>query len=247
MAQALANRLFPSRNDPAGLRFRFPFNTEAVTEYGYQLQLQDLKLEWITGAYIDNSRNNQQFTLVFGETGQTLTVPANCQASLEVLGLKGDKVSIHGATTGNVDVDVVFLNYVPSSANAIWSVIAPGQISGTITVVGSVTPIPMLGGFTGPVSNAITTGGVSQTMFAAKADRRRFMIYNPASSAGQNVGGNPPEILYVNFGANAGVNDGTSFEILPGGSFDSGDGPVSNQSITVTAATAGHRFIARQM
>jgi hypothetical protein len=50
-AQKVRNREFPKTNNPAGLRFTFPFNTFAITSYEYQLQLQPVGLEWITGCY----------------------------------------------------------------------------------------------------------------------------------------------------------------------------------------------------
>lgn len=246
VAQALANRLFPTRNSPSGLRFRFPFASMGVTEYSYQLQLQPAKLEWITGAFIDNSRNTEQFMLVIGETGQRVTIPAHSQGAIELLGLITDKVSIYGTTTGNIDVEITFLNYVPPSANAIWSVIDPGTVVGAITVNGQVTTTPLVGSFSAPTVNAIIAGGTSQLLFGAAASRRRIIVYNPATNVGQGIVSSP-EILWINFGAPAAPDNGTSFEILPGGVFDSGQGPVTNQAINIVAATTGHQFVAKQM
>ena len=94
-------------------------------------------------------------------------------------------------------------------------------------------------------SGTITLGGTSQQLMAANANRRRFIIMNPASAAGQGIG--VTESLFFNFTSAAGVNTGASMEITPGGWYDSGIGTVTPEAITITAATTGHVFIAKEM
>lgn len=94
-------------------------------------------------------------------------------------------------------------------------------------------------------SGSVVTGGTSQQLMAANNNRRRFLIVNPASAGGQAIAN--PESLFVNFTSSAGVNNGTSLEITPGGWYDSGIGIVTPEQINITAATTGHAFVAKEM
>lgn len=93
------------------------------------------------------------------------------------------------------------------------------------------------------LSGSITAGGTSQTLVAANATRKKIIIQNPATLTGQNIAA--AESLFIRHGASAaGVNNGTSFEILPGGAWESGPEFVSTEAIQVNAATTNHRWIA---
>lgn len=94
-------------------------------------------------------------------------------------------------------------------------------------------------------SSTITAGGTSQTLMASNNNRRRFIIFNPASAAGQGI--TSVESLFFNFTSAAGVNNGTSIELLPGQMYDSGIGTVTPEGITVNAATTGHVYVAKEM
>lgn len=91
-------------------------------------------------------------------------------------------------------------------------------------------------------SGSIGAGGTSQQLAAANALRKKIIIQNPATAAGQNIA--TAESLYIRFGAAAGVDAGTSFELLPGGVFSSEVDFVSTEAINVVAATINHRWIA---
>src|ERR1700674_2307702 len=90
-------------------------------------------------------------------------------------------------------------------------------------------------------SGSVTTGGTSQQLAPALATRQYLLIQNPAAAAGPDVA--TAESLFVRFGAAAGVNNGTSFEILPGGSLELAHA-VSIQEVLVVAATTARRWIA---
>ena len=92
-----------------------------------------------------------------------------------------------------------------------------------------------------PRNGALTVGGKSQELAPANGSRNSIIVQNPATAAGQNL--RAAESLFIRFGFNAGVNDGTSFEILPGGCMEF-DTVVSTEAVSVNAATAGHRWIA---
>jgi hypothetical protein len=125
-----------------------------------------------------------------------------------------------------------------------------GLLSASLTTAGIVTAVPA-----NPVAQTSSTGagtgatftltyqGLSQTLAASNASRKCILIENPASSLGQNIGA--IESLFINFTSAAGVNDGVSFEVTPGGYLPT---PVtSTELVTVNAQTLGHRYIAREM
>src|SRR5581483_11253239 len=94
------------------------------------------------------------------------------------------------------------------------------------------------------VSNATDRGavatGADQVIMAANAARKRVVIENPSTSANS---------LFINFGAAATQNPGpgapNSIEILPGGYYDSGFGPVDGQALHAIA-TAAQLIIAKE-
>lgn len=94
-------------------------------------------------------------------------------------------------------------------------------------------------------SGTITTGGTSQTLAGINANRHRIIIQNPSSSTGEGIV--TAQSLYINFTSAAGVNNGTSIELVPGAIFDSGTGPVTSELITVNAATTAHAYVAKEM
>lgn len=242
VAQALKNRDYPSLNKPSGLSFRFPFQSQAVTDFVYQIQLQPVKLEWITGVFIDNSLNPQPFQLLLADTGQKITVPAYNQASIELLGLYSDKVSVRGITTGNVDVPVIFLNYVPSGANSIWSVLDPGTVIGTITVNGTVTALPTMAT---SVDRSLTTGALNtpQSLMPANAARKLMHIFNPFSNGAMTNGG----VLAVGIGAGVNVGALGAYEIGPGGSMTFDGFGVPTAQIFISASDANCNVSAREI
>lgn len=243
VAAKVRNREFPSLNKPAGLRFAFPFNTRGITDFSYQLQLQPAGLEWITGCFVDNSQNAQQFQLIMSDTGQRITVPGYSQASVELLGLASDKVSIQGITTGNVDINVTFLNYVPDSANSIWSVLDPGTIIGTITVNGSVTALPSVGAF---INRSGTTDAVPNTstiVMPANASRRILHIYNPYENSAKTNGG----LIAIAFATGIDVGEPGAMEVAPGGSLTFDGSAIPSGAIYVSSADASCDFTAYEL
>lgn len=77
----------------------------------------------------------------------------------------------------------------------------------------------------------ITTGGSSQTLFAAGSVVRGFRVQNPTDAT---------ESLYVDDAASASPTSGTSVEVPPGGLYESQFPPTG--AVAVYAATTGHAF-----
>lgn len=236
VAIKVANRWYPKRNDPSALQFIMPFQTMNVLEYSQRLQLQPLGLEYVTGFFCDNSQNPQQFQFAILQTGQRVTIPAYSQGVFEILGTVTDMVEIYGYTQGNVDVPVFLLNYVPDSANSIWSVIDPGSVTGAVTVNGAVTILPNTGAMLDG-SGTIIAGNVPQVVLPANPTRRFLQIYNLYSSN---------QILGVSFGAGVNLDTPGLIELVPGGSLIYDGTFCPNQAVYVVGATIGNKFTAKQ-
>lgn len=89
-------------------------------------------------------------------------------------------------------------------------------------------------------SGVVATGGTSQTLAPANANRKYIFVQNPHDAT---------ESLYINFGAVANATHGV--ELIPGCHFVMPNGGfvggfVTNTSVTVTANTTSHRFIAKE-
>lgn len=85
-------------------------------------------------------------------------------------------------------------------------------------------------------SGTVTAGTVSQQIFAANPKRLFLSVQNPITAT---------ETLFVNVGANASTTGG-SYEIAPGGTLSWTGSATPTSTVTVTAATTAHRFIAKQ-
>lgn len=117
---------------------------------------------------------------------------------------------------------------------------------GNLKVSIAATPLPSLPTVTTPVvvgvltdrSGTVTTGGTSQVLAPANPGRRYLTIENPTTAS---------EALYVNFTSAASTSVAGSISLAPGGSLTmSAATYVSQEVITVTAATATHAFTAKE-
>lgn len=192
--------------------------------------------------YVDNSLNSAGINLIFtGASQQNIFVPANMQGVWPVLMDASDKVEVQAISSGAVAVPVEFLNFfLPPNQ---WSSVPAGTVVGTVVVSGTVTADQPKANMT-ERSGTITVGGTSQVLAAVNAARRNLIIQNPATIAGQNIAA--LESIFIRFANAAGVYDGTSLEILPGGYFDFASRPVDTRACNINAATTGHRFIAME-
>lgn len=117
------------------------------------------------------------------------------------------------------------------------------SVGTTVPVSGIVTSAIAQASFTDR-SGFVATGGTSQTLTIINASRKRIVIENPCSITTQNIAAT--ENLFLNFTSAASTTSGSSIELLPCGSYDSGPGPVTTELITVNAATTGHQYTAKE-
>lgn len=222
-----ANQAFP-REGNRELFYRFDFSvltspyTQDLTE-----DLQTGKIDSLACMYVDNSLNPDTLTIAFNSIFNVLVQP-NYQGVFPVLCSGPTKMLL--TTAGAVAVGIALSNTPKPYFN--WG---PGLAATFSTPTGTFTNR----------SGFIAAAGTSQQAMAANGARKRYFIENPATATGQNIAA--AESLFVNFGAVAGVNNGTSIELLPGGFLDSSSGPVSTQQINVNAATINHAYIALEM
>jgi hypothetical protein len=148
------------------------------------------------------------------------------------------QLSTRGGASGTIQYSVAVCD-----PNSPFHCTAPNA-SGNIPVVGTVTVSPVTGTYTSK-NVALTLGGTSQTLMASNTSRKRIYIQNPCTATGEGIAA--VESIYISFTGAAGVNNGTSIEILACGSYDSDNGPISTQAITVNAATTGHKIVAGEM
>ena len=242
MAVAISRKLFPKSTGPRGLSIAFDCTTLTSAEVYVQLSTQGLG-DFIGGLFVDNSANLQAAIITIGGTNQIFYIPAQSQADLTLFAFAGqDNVKISCATTGGVVVPAFVTNV--DGSNTVYASTAPGQIVGAVTVNGTVNVKPVAGIPT-DASATIAAGGVSQLVQAANVNRQRILLYNPATPASQGIAN--VESLFLNFGGAATVNAPGSFEILPGGYFDTGSGACPSSTINLIGATTGHIFICKTL
>lgn len=84
-------------------------------------------------------------------------------------------------------------------------------------------------------SGTITSGGTSQTVFAANTSRTYLLVQNISDTA-----------MYVNFGGVATAGAGSFLLPASGGSLVMDSAFVSTESVTIFCATTGKAFTAKQ-
>ena len=220
-----------------GVNFDFTLGATATLN----TQVAELGMSSVQTLYVDNRNNLSSATFQVAGSNQFVTCPPQTQGFFPILLVGKASLTIIGSSAGNILVQVQLINvYIDPM---IWNSGNP-TVSGTVTVNGTVTAQPLTGAFTNR-SGAIAAAGVSQQLAVANGSRRRLFILNPSTIAGQNIAAT--ERLFINFTSAAGIDDGQSVELQPGQSFDSGQGPITTELITVTAATLGHRYIAKEI
>lgn len=199
-------------------------------------------------------REGQSFTFIYHDGGMPGQKKAAIIFSEENLGLQGqlgnpasggavtitsDAVGLAKQTQlpaalgagGGVKVDVVSIASVEVANDAG----NPLSVSGNVGIVGTAN-VNVLAN-TGPMLNrsgTITTGGVSQQIMVANANREYLFVQNLST-----------ENLFINFGAAASIGQ-PSMKIPPDGSFVMESKFVASDAVFIAGATTGSAFTAKE-
>lgn len=183
--------------------------------------------------YVDNRNGAGGLKIDMGVTLQDITVPAGAQGYFPVLQNNPPRLTFQ-ALSGTPLIDVQLLNFfVPpgiwyTSGLPVNDLTLAAVISGGAVNVNS-TPLTLTGAI--DATGTITTGGTAQTLFAADAGRKRFIISNPSTAT---------EILQFRY-----KSSGTGWiDLLAGETWDEDSTAVSGDEIDIVAATTGHVFTA---
>lgn len=225
----IGNGYMPEQG-PKALYVAFDFSTIAQ-------QLLDLTREETTNViqnvqtiYINNRHNAAQLLVRVLGTNQEIVAEAGSCLTYHVFAMQGTPFKALFSTTpaANLQVEIQLIN-VP---------LAPVQ-NGPITVNATVNPVAV-GEWT-DFSDVIAVGSASQTCIPANPDRLGFIVQNPVWA--------DPESLFINFTDPAAVDTLGSIEVHPGETWppQGAAAIVSTQEITITAATTGHSFIAKEL
>ena len=223
-------RAFPSFNGyapkegPKALPVDFDFSSVGSAELNLLLENTEGQIQYVQSMWVDNSDNPGALTIRFGGTNQRVVIPANAQGNWPVITIDQVRATISSPINAAARGQIIFLN-VPM----------PMMQFGPITVN---TAAAVLRGSWSDFSGTVAVGGTSQALIPANAARNGILIQNPTSEI---------EPLFINFDAAASVAGG-SIELLPGQIWPPDQTTVlSSQAINVTAATAAHRFIAKEL
>lgn len=224
---------FP-RSGNRELPILIPLSVFSPVSDNLQPEMSASQIETIQSVFIDNSQNPDTLTLTLISAlgNQTLVAQPNTQGVYPVM--CSGALAYIAASAGGVNVPVIFSN--TAKPLFVWGP-AVFQQAGF-------QPAPNQGNFAN-ISAVLAVGGTSQQLTPVNLARKRIIIENPSTAAGQGIGA--AESVYVNFTFAAGLNNGGDIEILPSGYFDSGAGPVTTQAIEWIAATTNHRLIAYEM
>lgn len=222
---SIYNGLVPELSGPLCLPYYFNFVGAAagglptITDDFFKEESGGV-IDKIQGVWIDNTNNPQVFILTLPQTGQQIEVAPGLQCIAPLFAPTPLKFS--GTCSGIGVTQVIFLN-VPV-APMTWGTLRGNFVNN---------------------SGVIAAGGVSQLLLAADTLRQRLIVHNPLTAAGQGIVA--AESIFINFGAAATIAGGNSFEIVSGGYFDTGGGPLSGQAVNIIATTVNHQYVAKHI
>lgn len=241
------NQLAPTKpdgspGDPTAWREIFDFSTLSSIDLNLYDQISQNELGFVQSLYVDNSQNNNTLEIISGIIEQRISVPAGVQLYIPVLTADPPVFNIATTAVAGLKVTIFFCN-VPfasistnepccplpeNAATATHQVEEINQLSLILAALGGAVQTDV------DASGTLAAGGVSQVVAAAAPAGNRVIIFNPTTAA---------ESLFVNSTGAATVAGTDSFEVVPGGYYDTGE-KITN-AVQVNAVTIGHVFVAK--
>lgn len=212
----IANMRHPSQGAKAMPVDAFNFATTNIFSGNFLIEMESGHIDIIQSVFIDNSQNENQFTLAFpgmGQNGFRIVVAPFTQGFYPVTVPTGILAYEASSLAGEYEVPVILYN-IPMPY-FVWAVQAAAS-GGTISANGN------------DVSGTIAAPNVSQVVFAANGDAQRRVIQNPSANVAS---------IFVAFNAAATENE-QSQEILPGQSLDTGGGPMDKRAWEIISPSA---------
>lgn len=225
-------------------RLTVPFQVDLTNTTAARIDLTAIqqmqnRIEFIQGAFIDNSANLDTVLLTMQNTGQKLQVSPQSQAYLPLV--ITNQVTIDVSSSGGVIIPMFFFNF--AVAPCVWSVNGTPSISGGAvpvsdavldsTVVNSAVQTTVTGNKTyTSASGTVTAGGTAQTALAQQLARTAYRFSNLSAS-----------VMYINdIGGTAAPTGTDSIEIPAGGFYETQPGLCSTGAISVYSGTTGAPF-----
>lgn len=163
------------------------------------------QISYIQGAYVDNSDNPAQLTLVVKTTQQSITIPAYGQGYYPILFAATPDLTV-STTQAAISVKLHFYNVPIQAQQWLTNDAAPAGAGGLTDAQLRASPVPVSGPLTdtqlratplpAPIGGAWTDRsianltGASQSLMAANANRRHLLIQNvAANNMGVNLAG----------------------------------------------------------
>lgn len=243
----------PGDKNAVSLAQQYDFSASGIPAVGYTTDLttliQQAKVKGIQCLFVDNSANNGFVSISNPQFGQSFSIPGGYQAYFPILAAFGSGNKFSVTSTGNLIVNVNFLN--TRFPLAIWAaLVTPGPVGNPLpvsdaildaTVAANRVNVTMIGAQATDVdrSGVLTAANTAQQIMAANTARRGYRIQNNdltkneplyICTTGAAVIGGQSSLVLAAFG-------GPGF---PGGSID-GQG---SGAISIIGATLGHEFYA---
>jgi hypothetical protein len=216
---------FAPKEGPKALPIAFDFSSVSSMEVDLFTENTNGVIQYVQSVYVDNSLNPNDLEIRFPSTLQKIVIPATAQGVWPVFSIDQVRLTISSTIDPNARGNIILLN-VPMPLTQ-W---------GPLTVNANITAETITAVLATDFSGVLTLGGTSETVIAANANRKGFLIQNPPTEI---------ESLFVDFGIAAAP--GTAIELAPGQIFPPNGSPyVTTQSINVVAATTGHVYIAKE-
>jgi hypothetical protein len=222
--KGIANVVIPEQG-PRVLACQLNFADTPTIEVFSLLSTFMGNIEYVQGAYIDNSDNPNQLHLLISSTQQRITIPGRAQGYVSILFTQVPDLTVE---TVQADVNVYFHFYNVPIQGSIWLTndAAPGgagltdaelratpvPVSGPLTDTElRATPVPVIASNTGAAytdQSIAALSGATETLMAANANRKILIIVNPSLAT-----------IWVNLVGDPAVASGAgSIPILPNGS-----------------------------
>jgi hypothetical protein len=237
-----------SGKGPKALPISVDMTLAKTFEVDLSAQVQNGNIDFISGAWIDNSENENELEIIVAGTNQRVAIGSKVQGYLPLLSPNNPKFEFSCAVIPGIIIPIIFYNipllpflYNKSGGNAVTGDFltdaelraTPVEVTGDFSSDGltdaelRATPVPVT--FSPSVAPAlieyeITLDGIDGVLSNAGETDNYFMVYNPVGN----------DTIKVNLAGNSASD--TGIEVSAGGSIEIASG-ISNDTNVVGTDT----------